>query len=85
MKNKNTTKDNFLILKALEEADKDKAIQLISTPTLDHKELSDIIECGLMKKLRYKDGTPVRISNEVLMAGIRNRLQQIIDESKIEY
>lgn len=78
--------NNATMLKALEEVDKEKAIQVISDPNLDPKELSELIECSLMGKIVNKStGKPMKFSNELVMAGIRNRINQIIDNSENEY
>ncbi len=74
--------DNLTTLKALEEVDKDLAIKVISAPDLDHKELSLIIEYSLMGKFVFtKTNEPLKLCNEVIMAGIRNRLNQIAHEA----
>ncbi len=66
---------NLTALKALEEIDKDKAIQAISDPDLDRKELAEVIEGSMMGKIVFKkDNTPLKLSNEVVMAGLRNLL-----------
>ncbi len=71
--NKERLQFNLTALIVLEEVDKEKAIQAISDPNLDRKELSELIEGSLMGKLVYKkDNTALKLSNEVLMAGIRN-------------
>ncbi len=77
--------DNATMLKALEEVDKNKAIQAISNPNLDGKELSELLECSMLRKVVYKDtGKPLQFSNEVLMAGLKNKLNQVIRESEGE-
>jgi hypothetical protein len=75
--------DNATMLKALEEVDKEKAIQAISDPNLDGKELSELLECSLLGKIVYKrTGKPMKFSNEVIMAGLRNKLNQVINNSQ---
>jgi hypothetical protein len=74
--------NNATMLKALEETDKGKAIQAISNPNLDGNELSELIECSFLGKIVNKHtGEPMKFSNEVLMAGLRNKLNQIIRDS----
>ena len=70
--------NNLTALKALEEVDKDLAIQAISNPNLDGKELSELLESSLMGRVIYKDTKePLKLSNEVVMAGLLNKLLQI--------
>lgn len=77
--------DNATILKALEEVDKDLAIKVISDPNLDGKELSEIIECSMLEMIVNKDtGKPMQLSKEVMMAGLRNKLNQIIRDAESE-
>ena len=77
--------DNATMLKALEEVDKDKAIQVISEPNLDGKELSELLECSMLGKIVNKDtGKPMQFSNEVMMAGLRNKLNQVIRDVESE-
>lgn len=75
--------NNFTALKALEEIDEEKAVQVISVPDLDGQELSDILECGLLGKIVNKvSGQPLKLSNKVMMAGLRNKLNQVIRDSE---
>ncbi len=77
MKNTNMY-NNATMLKALEDVDKEKAIEAISNPNLDGRELSELLECSLLGKIVNKDSKePMKFSNELMMAGIRNRLNQI--------
>lgn len=77
--------NNALMLKVLEETDKDKAIEAISNPNLDGKELSELLECSLLGKIVNKDtGKPMEFSKEVVMAGLRNKLNQIVRNSESE-
>ena len=46
--------NNATMLKALEDVDKDKAIEAISNPNLDGKELSELIECSMLGKIVKK-------------------------------
>jgi hypothetical protein len=72
------TYDNFTALKALEEIDKEKAIQVISDPLLDGQELSEIIECSLLGKIVDRtSGDPIKLDNTTMMAAIRNRFKQL--------
>lgn len=77
--------NNATMLKALEEVDKDKAIEAISNPNLDGKELSELIECSMLGKIVNKHtNEPMKFSNEVLMAGLRNKLNQAIRDAESE-
>ncbi len=80
---KERTFNNLVILKALEDVDKDKAIEVISEPNLDGTELSELLECSLMGMIVNKEsGKPLQLSNEVLMAGLRNKLNQVIRDNE---
>jgi len=77
--------NNATMLKALEEVDKDKAIEAISNPNLDGKELSELIECSMLGKIVNKHtNEPMKFSNDVLMAGLRNKLNQVIRDAEGE-
>jgi hypothetical protein len=77
--------NNATMLKALEETDKDKAIEAISNPKLDGKELSELIECSMLGKIVNKHtNEPMKFSNDVLMAGLRNKLNQVIRDAESE-
>ena len=77
--------NNATMLKALEEVDKDKAIEAISNPNLDGKELSELLECSMLGKIVNKHtNEPMKFSNDVLMAGLRNRLNQVIRDAESE-
>lgn len=75
---KEQTANNVLMLKALEEiGQSETAVLVVSDPNLDGRELSELLECSIMGKIKYKDGTPLKLSNTTVMAGIRNRMQQL--------
>ncbi len=75
--------DNATILKALEEVDEAKAVELISTPNLDGDELSELLECSMLGLIKNKDtGEPMKFSNKVVMAGLRNKLNQVISKAE---
>ena len=77
--------NNFTIVKALDDVDQAKAIELMSNPDLDGKELSEILECGLTGKFVDKTTQePLKLSKEVMMAGIRNRFSQIAEQATNE-
>jgi hypothetical protein len=77
--------NNATMLKALEEVDKDKAIEAISNPNLDGKELSELLECSMLGKIVNKHtNEPMKFSNDVLMAGLRNKLNQVIRDTESE-
>lgn len=73
---------NATMLKALEEVDENLAVKAISEPNLDPKELSELLTCNLMGAIKNKEtGEPMKNSNKVIMAGIRNRFNQIAREN----
>lgn len=77
--------NNATMLKALEEVDKDKAIEAISDTNLDGKELSELIECIMLGKIVNKHtNESMKFSNDVLMAGLRNKLNQVIRDAESE-
>lgn len=77
--------NNATMLKALEEVDKNKAIEAISNPNLDGKELSELLECSMLGKIVNKHtNEPMKFSNDVLMAGLRNKLNQVIRDAESE-
>jgi hypothetical protein len=70
--------NNLTMLKALEEVDIDKAIEALSNPNLDPSELTEIIEGSMMGKIVFKESQePLKLDNRIIMAGIRNRFNQI--------
>ena len=70
--------NNFTMIQALEVVDKDKAILAMSDPNLNPEELSEIIQCSLMGYVVNKEsGEPAKLSNDVIMAGVKNRMNQI--------
>jgi hypothetical protein len=77
--------DNYTLLLALEEVDKEKAILAISDTKLDGRELSEMLQASLsgsvVDKLTKK---PIKLSNEVVMAGIRNKMNRIIQDNNVE-
>lgn len=74
---------NFTLVKALEEVDKEKAVELISSPGLDRKQLAGVLEDSIMGKvLNKKTGEPVKLTNEVVMKGLLNLINQIDIELK---
>jgi hypothetical protein len=73
--------NNTTLLKALEGVDENKAIELVSDPDLDRKELSEIIQCSMMGHIVHKDtGEPMKLSNAVVMAGLRSLLLRPIEK-----
>lgn len=77
VKDKEYYKNNFLMLKALEEVDEEKAVKAISDPNLDDVELSHLLESGLMGKYSLKDGTVLKLSSKVLAAGFLNKMKRL--------
>ena len=72
---------NTTMVKALEEVDEKLAEQVMSDPNLDGKELSEVLQASLMGEIVNKHtGEPIKLSNKVMMAGFRNKLNQLIDK-----
>lgn len=72
---------NTTMVKALEEVDEKLAEQVMSDPNLDGKELSEVLQASLMGEIVNKNtGEPMKLSNKVMMAGLRNKLNQLIDK-----
>ena len=85
-KNQERIYDNYTMLKALDDVDKDKAVQVISNPNLDGKELSELLECSMLGKIVDKNsGEPLKLSKEVMMAGLRNKMNQVIRDAETEH
>lgn len=77
--------DNLTMIKALEEVDEELAIKAVSNPDLDGKELSELIEYSLGGKIVLKDTMePLKLSNKVMVAALRNRVNQIIRDKNLE-
>ena len=66
--------NQLMMVKALELVDENLAIELLSNEKLDRKDLSFIVQDGLMNKGNLK------LSPTVLMAGIRNIMSRIETE-----
>ena len=75
----NTSTFNTIALKALEQTDEKLAVQVISNPDLDGKELSGILDKQFLDKINNTN-KHLQLNNTVLMAGLRNRLIQINNE-----
>ena len=72
---------NTTIVKALELVDDKLAEQVISDPNIDGEELSEVLQVSLMGEIVNKHtGEPIKLSNKVMMAGFRNKLNQLIDK-----
>ena len=72
-----------IFLKAVEEIDEKIAIEVVSDPNLDGKELSEILSCSLTGVIKDKiTGEPMKLSNKVMVAGLLNRLNQLDKENK---
>jgi hypothetical protein len=70
--------DKFTIIKALELVDEDLAIELMSDPDLDKRDLSIILNTGLMGAVvDKKTKKPLKLSNKVMQAGLLNLLKRI--------
>ena len=76
---------NTTMVKALEEVDEKLAEQVMSDPNLDGKELSEVLQASLMGEIVNKNtGEPMKLSNKVMMDGLRNKLNQLIDKPEHE-
>jgi hypothetical protein len=72
---------NTTMVKALEEVDEKLAEQVMSDPNLGGKELSEVLQASLTGEIVNKNnGEPMKLSNKVMMAGFRNKLNQLIDK-----
>ena len=70
--------NNYVALAALSEVDEEKAIQVISDPLLDQDELSEILTNSLMGNVvDIQTRQPIKLSNKVVMAGMRNKMAHI--------
>ena len=76
---------NTTIVKALELVDEKLAEQVISDPNIDGEELCEVLQVSLMGEIVNKHtGEPIKLSNKVMMAGFRNKLNQLIDNLEHE-
>jgi hypothetical protein len=74
--------DIATMLKALNDVDEEKAILLMSNPHMDNEELTALVDCFLRGLLIDKESNePLKISNKVTMAGIRNKMNRIFEQS----
>lgn len=72
------TKFNLVLLTTLEDVDKSKALEVISDPLLDGKELSALLEASMLEEFVDKNtNKPLKLSNEVIMAGLRNKILRL--------
>jgi hypothetical protein len=77
--------NNTTAVKALEQVDEELAIKALSDPKLDGEELSEILTTSLMGHIvNKKSNKPMNLSNKVVMAGIVNRMQQLLGKEENE-
>ena len=77
---------NTILLKVAEEVDPELAVEAISEPNLDGKELSEVLYASLMGRLVNKTtGETVKLNNKTLMAGFVNKINQIERDINKEY
>ena len=70
--------DKFTTIKALELVDEDLAVQAMSDPDLDKRDLNLILNTGLMGAVvDKKTKKPLKLSNKVMQAGLLNLLKRI--------
>lgn len=82
---KNRAYNNTTALKALEQVDEKLAVKVISDPQLDGSELSEILTTSLMGHIVNKyTKEPMKLSNKVMVAGMLNRMQQLMDKPEHE-
>ncbi len=90
MENKLTVEqrhNNMMMLKALELTDSELAKEAMSNPSLDNEELNRLVEDALTGKFVRKDDNSelaLKISPETVMAGLRNILKRVIENSNNE-
>jgi hypothetical protein len=77
--------NNFTMMQALDEVDHKLAVEAISDPNLDGDELSSLLTTSLMGNVVNKEtGEPAKLSNEVVVAGMLNRMIQLAKKSDLE-
>lgn len=70
--------NKLTIIKALELADEDLAIKVMSDPNLDSKELNIVLTASLLGRVvNKKTKEPLKLSNKVMMAGFNNLLNRV--------
>jgi len=70
--------DKFTTIKALELVDEDLAVQAMSDPDLDKRDLNLILNTGLMGNVvDKKTKKPLKLSNKVMQAGFLNLLKRV--------
>ena len=83
---KNRAYNNTTAIKALEEVDKELAIKVLSNPNLDGEELSEILVTSMIGNIVNKDTKkPMKLSNKVMMTGLRNKMNQVLNNSNKEF
>jgi len=74
--------NNTTLVKAVEEIDENAAIEMMSNPNINGQELSEVLNAHFCKEIKDKEtGEPLQLSNKVVMAGIRNRFNQLANGS----
>ena len=82
---KEQRKTNLLLVKVLEDLSIEDAKKVMSDPNIDNSELNKVLEDSIMGNFVDKtDKTPVKLSNEVTMAGLRNILNRVIEKRNNE-
>lgn len=77
--------NNFTMMQAIDEVDRKLAVEIISDPQLDGTELSSLLTTSLMGNVvNKKTGEPAKLSNEVLVAGMLNRMNQLHKQQNLE-
>lgn len=74
--------NNYTLLKVVEECDEKTAIEMVSAPNLDGRELSEMLQCHISGTIRDVDtNEPLKLSNKVFLAGLRNRMMMLNGEN----
>jgi len=77
-----STLNNTILIKAVEEIDENAAIEIMSNSNLDGQELSEVLNAHFCETIKDKEtNEPLQLSSKVVMAGIRNRLNQLANGS----
>lgn len=73
---------NTLLVKAVEEINEQDAVEMMSNPNLDGQELSEVLNAHFTGSIKDAEtDEPLKLSNKVVMAGIRNRFMQLSKEN----
>lgn len=71
------THEKFLMVYALQQTDKQKAIEAISSPDLNPDDLSALLDYAFSAKVVDKKGNQIKLCKEVIQAGVLNKLKRM--------